>query len=302
MKQVVIYGIVAVVVVLVISYLYATRTSEAYIDTPFNLVIVDGNGNMSSVSVRPPSLAGVPPTSNVVYVDTSGNIGIISIGDIYTSYQGNSSSRVRNLLTIDANNNLSTLPSHNFSPCHINGDPNTNPNATMNGTPQRDGTCVCRNNWTGTTKGDGCAVCDGYGITHVDGSFGPLAGADCQFSRVSNCSSNGNVNGSGVCKCDPTYIGSDCKKKDIGPPSQVTNIHYNSDGSISWNPPAFDGNSPIVGYSVQGESFNEYSGYGNWGGSTTTTSIFLESGVYYVNVYATNAAGYTSTTYQYFGS
>ena len=214
MKPIVIYSIVAVVVVLVISYLYATRANETYINQPFSLIVVDGNGNMSSVEVRPPSLNGVPPTSNVVYVDALGNIGVMSVGDIYTSYQGNASSRVRNLLTIDANNNLSILPSHNFSPCRINGDPNTNPNATINGTPQRDGTCLCRNNWSGTAKGDGCAVCDGYGITHTDGSFGPLAGPDCQYSRASNCSSRGNVNGSGGCRCDPTYAGSVCQYSD----------------------------------------------------------------------------------------
>ena len=138
MKPVVIYGIIAVIVVVVISYLYATRASEAYIDQPFNLIVVDANGNMSAVAVRPPSLNGVPPTSNVVYTDALGNLGVMTVGDIYTSYQGNASTKIRNLLTIDGNNNLSTLPTHNFSPCHINGDPNTNPNATINGTPQRD--------------------------------------------------------------------------------------------------------------------------------------------------------------------
>ena len=222
MKPIVIYSIVAVVVVLVISYLYATRANETYINQPFSLIVVDGNGNMSSVEVRPPSLNGVPPTSNVVYVDALGNIGVMSVGDIYTSYQGNASSRVRNLLTIDANNNLSILPSHNFSPCRINGDPNTNPNATINGTPQRDGTCLCRNNWSGTEKGNGCAVCDGYtdGITHTynghtDGSFGRLAGPDCQYSRASNCSNRGDVNGSGSCWCDSGYSGNRCQD---GPP------------------------------------------------------------------------------------
>lgn len=73
MKPVVIYGIIAVIVVVVISYLYATRASEAYIDQPFNLIVVDANGNMSSVTVRPPSLNGVPPTSNVVCTDELGN-------------------------------------------------------------------------------------------------------------------------------------------------------------------------------------------------------------------------------------
>jgi hypothetical protein len=116
MKPILIYCIIAVVVVLVISYLYMTQSSEAYIDQPINVIAVDGNGNMSSVAVRPPSLSGVPPTSNLVYVNELGNIGVISFSDIYTSYLGNASYIVRNLLTIDANNNLSTIPSNNFGP------------------------------------------------------------------------------------------------------------------------------------------------------------------------------------------
>jgi hypothetical protein len=116
MKPIVIYCIIAVVVVLVISYLYMTQSSEAYTDQPINVIAVDGNGNMSSVAVRPPSLSGVPPTSNLVYVNELGNIGVISFTEIYTSYLGNASYIVRNLLTIDANNNLSTIPSNNFGP------------------------------------------------------------------------------------------------------------------------------------------------------------------------------------------
>ena len=280
MFHTVLYGIIAVVVVAAISYLYTTLASEAYIDQPFNLIVVDANGNMSAVAVRPPSLNGVPPTSNVVYTDALGNIGVMSVGDIYTSYQGNSSTKIRNLLTIDGNNNLSTLPTHNFSPCHINGDPNTNPNATINGTPQRDGTCTCRNNWSGTAKGDGCAVCDGYGVTHTDGSFGALAGPDCQYSRSANCSNHGNVNGSGGCKCDPTYAGSACQysraatcsnqgnPKDNGEcvcdgsysgkncnftwPSAPRNLRTDNEGYLVWDPPAFDGGAPIVNYDFVG--------------------------------------------------
>ena len=217
MKPVMIYGFVAAVVVIIISYLmftHMTRASETYIDASFNLIVVDGNGNMSAVAVRPPSLSGIPPTSNIVYIDSLGNIGVISSGDVYTSYQGKqgkSSNNIRNLLTIDSNNNFGALSTLNFNPCHVNGDPAKDPDSTMNGTPQRDGTCACRNNWSGTTKGDGCAVCDGYGITHTDGSFGALAGPDCQYSRPSNCSSHGNVTGSGGCSCDATYAGSSCQ-------------------------------------------------------------------------------------------
>lgn len=115
MKPIVIYCIIAVVVVLAISYLYMTRTSEEYVDQSINVITVDGNGNMSSAAVRPPSLSGVPPSYNLLYVE-EGNIGVISYADIYTSYLGNTSYRVRNLVTIDANNNLSTIPSNNFGP------------------------------------------------------------------------------------------------------------------------------------------------------------------------------------------
>lgn len=212
MKYITLY-IIATVVIFALYYLYTTSSSETYIDSSFNLIVVDDRGNLSTATVRPPYLEGIPPTSNIVYVDSSGNIGAMSVGDVYTSYQGNASkNNVRDLLTMDANNNFSTLSTLNFNPCHVNGDPVTNPNATMNGSPQRDGTCACRNYWTGTTKGDGCSICDGYGVTHVgDGTSGKLAGPDCQYSRVANCSNNGNIDGNGVCKCDPTYNGSSCQ-------------------------------------------------------------------------------------------
>lgn len=189
MKRV--YIIIAIVTVVIVLYLYSTRTSESYIDSSFNLMVVDKNGNMSPITIRPPSLAEIPSTSNIIYVDENGNIGVISVEDVYTSYQGNSSNNIRNLLTIDANNNFSVLSSLNFNPCHVNGDPYTNPNAANNGIPQKDGTCKCRNNWSGSDKGNGCAICDTYpgsnGTTHVnDTNFGNFAGPDCEYSKV-NC-------------------------------------------------------------------------------------------------------------------
>ena len=212
MKYITLYIVAAIVIFAL--YFYTTSSNETYIDSAFNVMVVDEKGTMAPVTVRPPYLEGIPPTSNIVYVDSSGNIGVMSVGDVYTSYQGNASkNNVRNLLTIDANNNFSTLSTLNFNPCHVNGDPVTNPNATINGSPQPNGTCACRNNWTGTTKGDGCTDCDGgYGVTHVgDGTSGKLAGPDCQYSRVANCSNRGNIDGNGVCKCDPTYNGSSCQ-------------------------------------------------------------------------------------------
>jgi hypothetical protein len=198
-----------------------TSASESYIDAPFNLMVVDGNGNMSPITIRPPSLDGIPTTSNIIYVDDSGNIGTISVEDVYTSYQGNpSTNKVRNLLTIDSNNNFSTLSTLNFNPCYVNGDPVANPNSPNGGTPQKDGTCACRNNWVGNEKGKGCAICDRdsrydplypdrypakNGITHVgDGVFGNFAGPNCEFKRnTGRCSSSlVSADANGIIKCD----------------------------------------------------------------------------------------------------
>jgi len=201
MKQV--YIIIGAIIVIIISYLIfinMTRASETYIDAPFNLIVVDGNGNISPIAIRPPSLDGIPSSSNLVYVDSSGNIGTMTIGDVYTSYQGNSTNNIRNLLTIDANNNFGVLSTLNFNPCHVNGDPATNPNATMNGIPQRDGTCKCRNSWSGSVKGDGCAVCDG-------------GGPDCIYSNAELCNGHGKMidYDNRLCACDPSYAGRNCE-------------------------------------------------------------------------------------------
>ena len=100
------YIIVAIVVVVIILYLYFynTHTNETYsADSPFNLIVVDENGNMSSTDIHPPALnePHIPPSINIVYVDTSGNLGVLAYGNI-----GGSN---RNILTVDANNNFSVL-------------------------------------------------------------------------------------------------------------------------------------------------------------------------------------------------
>lgn len=96
------YIIVAIVVVVIILYLYfyKTHTNETYtVGSPFNLIVVDENGNMSTVDIHPPALneAHIPPSTNIVYTDTSGNLGVMAYKDI-----GGSN---RNILTVDANNN-----------------------------------------------------------------------------------------------------------------------------------------------------------------------------------------------------
>jgi len=93
-------------------------------------------------------------------------------------------------------------------------------------------------------------------------------------------------------------------------PSQVRNIqyygyYYNSESgsSISWYPPEFDGNSPIVRYDVVGSYCNDYEGciydYSNSGYGVTISLTSPSVMTYFPisgNIYATNAAGYTSAT------
>jgi hypothetical protein len=100
-----VYIIVAALVSIVICYVYLNKTysNETYIDSPYNLIAVDENGNMSTVSIHPPALKEphIPLSTNIVYVDRDGNIGVIAYGDI-----GGSN---RNILTVDADNNFSVL-------------------------------------------------------------------------------------------------------------------------------------------------------------------------------------------------
>lgn len=197
--------IVAIIIIAAIYYiLYSLYSSESYAATTVNLIIVDSGGNMSAQAVTSPSL--YPITSNIVYVDANGNIGVMSPADVYTSYPRN----VKNLLTVNANN-FSTISTNYFNPCRVND------NGTMNGTPQSNGTCNCRNNWTGTTPGDGCGICDGStnGITHTDNTFGSKAGNDCEWSSAKNCNGQGvSINSSGTCNCNPGYAGPRCEYSD----------------------------------------------------------------------------------------
>jgi hypothetical protein len=100
-----VYIIVAALVSIVICYVYLNRTysNETYIDSPYNLIAVDENGNMSTVSIHPPALnePHIPPSTNIAYVDSDGNLGVIAYKDI-----GGSN---RNILTVDSNNNFSVL-------------------------------------------------------------------------------------------------------------------------------------------------------------------------------------------------
>jgi len=115
----------------------------------YNLIIVDGNGNMSSVnatapSLNPvpgtsnavsPSLNAIPPESNIVTFD-NGNLSVISPSKVYTSYMGPGQNNVSyNLLSVDSNRNFSTISSNLFNPCQVYS------NGTMNGVPLSTGGC-----------------------------------------------------------------------------------------------------------------------------------------------------------------
>lgn len=198
----IIYTIVLIVIFTISYYIYTSYTEENYTPVSCNLITVDGNGNMTTVAVTSPSLLPIG-TSNVVYVDESGNIGLISPKAIIMT----TPKKYVNLLTVDSNNNFSTISSNMFNGCRVNSD------EKMNGTPQLDGSCTCRNFWSNSVGGDGCGICDWTtdGSTHMDGSFGSFAGSDCQFSQA-NCSGAGFINGQGnACKCRSGYTGNVCQ-------------------------------------------------------------------------------------------
>lgn len=200
--QTTIFAIIAIITFIFIVQVFFT---ESYTATKINLVVIDANGNMSTQSVTSPSLNPIQATSNIVYVDASGNIGVMNPSQIYTAYPNN----VKKLLTVDSNNIFSTISTNYFNPCHVNDD------RTMNGTPKSDGSCECRNKWSLHTPGDECNMCDGSPNGHTDGTFGSnFAGPDCEYD-VSSCNGHGTaINGSNVCQCKSGYAGDKCQFSD----------------------------------------------------------------------------------------
>ena len=97
---------------------------------PCNLITVDDNGNMSAITVTSSSLEPVG-TSNILFVDTSGNIGIMSPSDVVLTIP---LTKYVNLLTVDNDNNFSVIGSYLFNRC----------NGSQNGIPQSDGSCICK--------------------------------------------------------------------------------------------------------------------------------------------------------------
>jgi len=112
----------------------------------------------------------------------------------------------------------------------------------MNGTPKSDGTCgECRHHWSGSAPNDGCAICDGDGTTHgthMDGTYGLLAGPDCQYSKQDNCNVRGYVNASGACWCDTTYNGGSCQYSNAVDCSGKGQVDYNGNCPICFNYPS----------------------------------------------------------------
>ena len=121
--------------------------------TSVTLIVIDGDGNMGNVSVTTPSLSPILSTALIVCLDGD-NLQTVSPGDIYTSYPG----KAYRLLISDSTGNFSIISSHSFTPCYVY------PNGSMNGVPQRDGTCQCTGYWVGGT----CTSC-GHGTTNING-------------------------------------------------------------------------------------------------------------------------------------
>jgi hypothetical protein len=183
----------------------------------YNLIIVDGNGNMSSVnavapSLNPvpgtsnsvsPSLNAIPPTSNIVTVDKNGNIGVVSPSTVYTSYMGPGQNNVSyNLLIVDSNLNFSTISSNLFNPCKVYGD------GKMNGTPLTTGGCRVNCEVSGWSGWSACPCNGGGTITRTRTVTIPPAngGTECPvLSESQSCVNNE------PCANDPecSFIGSD---------------------------------------------------------------------------------------------
>ena len=121
--------------------------------TSVTLIVIDRDGNMGSVSVTTPSLSPILSTALIVCLDGD-NLQTVSPGDIYTSYPG----KEYRLLICDSTGNFSIISSHSFTPCYVY------PNGSINGVPQRDGTCKCNGYWVGAT----CTSCS-HGTTNING-------------------------------------------------------------------------------------------------------------------------------------
>jgi hypothetical protein len=127
----------------------------------YDIVIVDSNGNLSTTSVRPPKF-----TDNItmIYVDTSGNLGTITPGDVYTLFPAS-----KNLL-YEKDGVFNVISTKLFNPCHVNDDVRL-PNS-INGQPTQNGTCSCNTDmsgslWSGREDGNGCSICTGNKVTVV---------------------------------------------------------------------------------------------------------------------------------------
>ena len=184
--------IAAILIVMVLSVVsVSVSTTESY--SPLFLFTIDSNGNMASVAVSAPSLDPIPDNVNILGF-SNGGVVVATKAEIYTAYP----SRRGQLLSSDSNGVLTAISTDLFNPCLVNGDPATN--ATMNGIPQPNGTCACRNHWSGTTPGKGCDVCD-----RTNGNY---AGSDCQYSRADQCGGHGWADETGTCsKCDAGWAG-----------------------------------------------------------------------------------------------
>lgn len=177
---------------------------------------------------------------NLLTIDSNNAFNVISTAKfnpchVNNKVYSNSLSKPNNKLEIDVDQ---------IYKFEINGEPRVDQNLQPY--------CLCRNNWNGTDVGDGCKYCDytiangvqtpktdadsgthtyinSYGTDYPDyapnpdGTYGYLAGPDCQYSSSTNCGNNGKVAGDGKCMCNPGYQPTDDGKACVQCPTGTYN-------------------------------------------------------------------------------
>jgi len=156
----------------------------------YNILIVDENGNISVKNVAAPLASPVlisPPGTSIICVDIYGNVSTNTPETIYTN-------QTLNLLTVDVNTNtFSTISSSVYNPCaNLNG-----------GTPQTNGTCVCKNGWAGSRCDK---FCDAGKIHNASGGCDSCpAGQTSNAARTAcvKCDAGSESVAGGVCTLCP---------------------------------------------------------------------------------------------------
>jgi hypothetical protein len=155
----------------------------------YNILVSDGNGNIITKTVTPPSLGG--DTSNILVLDDNNNVYTLSASQIIQNLPV-----VIKILTVDTNSNFNVVTSDKFNACKVYGG------TRMNGTPQTNGTCACSNHWSGAK----CDTCD-VTVINDDATVptGKYSGQNCQHDATVSCgytdSNRTNIKNDGTCDC-----------------------------------------------------------------------------------------------------